>query len=105
LNSTQKPKSSSAKEDGKETISFENALARLEEILEKINSGAVSLEQSVRLYEEADKLIVLCNTQLTEAEQKVEILIKNRQGEVVLNSEQKPVIQEFSPPTKDSKGS
>jgi len=78
-------------------LSFEAALHRLEEILEQINSGATSLEESILLYEEADKLIALCSNRLNEAEQKVEILIKNRQGEVVMNAEQKPSVQEFSP--------
>jgi exodeoxyribonuclease VII small subunit len=101
LNAEQK--STSSQKNAKETISFENALARLEKILEQINSGGVSLEESVRLYEEADKLIVLCNKQLTEAEQKVEILIKNRQGEVMMGPEQKPMTQEFSTPPTTTK--
>lgn len=103
LNSEQPPKASSAKKEANASISFEAALARLEEILEKINAGAVSLEESVRLYEEADKLIQLCSTQLTEAEQKVEILIKNRQGEVMMSSEQKPMMQEFPSPSTPAK--
>lgn len=75
--------------------SFETAFARLEEILEKINSGAVSLEESLSLYEEADKLILACNKKLSDAEQKVEMLIKNRQGELALGPDNKPLTQEF----------
>lgn len=69
--------------------SFESALQRLEQILEKMNSGAVPLEESLKLYEEADQLIASCNKKLNDAEKKIEILIKNRTGEVTL--------QPFSP--------
>jgi exodeoxyribonuclease VII small subunit len=96
LNATSKSKSVPAS-DEPHAPSFENALRRIEEILELINSGTMSLEDSIRLYQEADKLIALCTSQLNEAEQKVEILIKNRQGEPVLNAEQKPVVENFSP--------
>lgn len=77
--------------------SFEEAYARLEQILEKMNSNAVSLDESIKLYEEADKLILLCQGRLTEAEQKVEILLKNRDGTLMLNEKELPLRQEFSP--------
>lgn len=76
-------------------MTFEQAYARLEEILEKMNSGKVSLDDSLKLYEEADQLIVSCNRRLQEAEQKIEVLIKNRQGDLVLDGEGKPQTQEF----------
>jgi exodeoxyribonuclease VII small subunit len=67
---------------------FEEAYARLEEILEKMNSGSVSLDASIKLYEEADQLIQLCQNRLTEAEQKIEVLLKNRDGSLALAGEQ-----------------
>lgn len=75
---------------------FESAFARLEEILEKMNSNAVSLDESLSLYEEADKLITLCSKRLNDAEKKVEVLIKNRSGEVVIGPDQKPQTQDFA---------
>lgn len=80
-----------------EPLSFEAAYARLEEILEKMNSGNVSLEDSLKLYEEADHLIVRCHKQLQSAEKKIEMLIKNREGELLLDSSGRPQTQEFSP--------
>lgn len=77
-------------------ISFESAYARLEEILEKLNSGSVPLDESLKLYEEADKLIVNCGKRLTEAEQKIEILIKKRNGELAVGEDNKPMTQPFS---------
>jgi exodeoxyribonuclease VII small subunit len=77
-------------------VHFETAFARLEEILEKMNSGAVTLDDSLSLYEEADKLIVTCAQRLNEAEQKVEMLIKKRTGELALDDENKPMTQNFT---------
>jgi exodeoxyribonuclease VII small subunit len=83
-------------------VSFEKAFERLEEILEQMNSGELSLDLSLKLYEEADRLISTCGTKLNEAEQKIETLIKNREGELVLGKDQKPQTQPFSPPSHPS---
>jgi exodeoxyribonuclease VII small subunit len=83
-------------------LSFEASYARLEEILEKMNSGKVSLEDSLRLYEEADRLINWCSKQLTEAEKKIEILVKNREGDLVLDEQGKPQTQPFIPAPQTS---
>lgn len=80
-----------------ENTPFEIAFARLEEILQKMNAGALSLEESLRLYEEADKLIQSCSKKLLQAETKIEMLIKNREGEVVLTDTATPATQPFSP--------
>ncbi len=80
----------------KEEVSFEKAFSRLEEILEQMNAGEVSLDQSLMLYEEADKLINTCGSRLNEAERRIEILIKNRNGELALGPEGKPITQNFN---------
>jgi exodeoxyribonuclease VII small subunit len=76
-------------------LSFEAAFARLEEILEKLNTGTISLDDSLKLYEEADQLIVTCNKRLNDAERKIEILVKNRNGELVLGNDEKPLTQDY----------
>ena len=73
--------------------SFEKAFERLEEILQKMNEGKVSLDTSLKLFEEADTLITKCQEKLTKAEQKIEMLIKNR-AQIVLEDD-KPEIEEF----------
>lgn len=78
-----------------ENLSFESAFLRLEEILEKMNSGSPTLDESLKLYEEADKLINTCSSRLNAAERKIEILIKNRKGEPALDQDQKPITQNF----------
>lgn len=78
-------------------INFEKSFARLEEILEKLNSGTISLDESLLLYEEADRLITLCGKKLTDAERKVEKLIKQRNGDLIVGSDQQPLTEAFSP--------
>jgi exodeoxyribonuclease VII small subunit len=78
---------------------FESAFTRLEEILERMNSGTISLDESLKLYEEADSLIQTCNKRLTDAERKIEILIKNRNGELTMGADQKPLAQDFNIPS------
>ena len=75
---------------------FESAFERLEQILEKMNTGKTPLDESLKLFEEADQLIRLCSQRLTSAEQKVETLIKNRTNELVIDESQKPKTQAFS---------
>ena len=78
-------------------ITFEGAYSRLEEILEKMNSGKLSLEDSLNLYEEADRLIVYCNSKLCQAEKKIETLVKTREGELLLSASGGVQTQPFSP--------
>lgn len=76
-------------------LTFETAFSRLEAIVEKLNSGALSLDESLKLYVEADTLINTCGKKLNEAERKIEILVKNRNGELTLGTDQKPQTQDF----------
>lgn len=77
-------------------MSFEKAFNRLEEILEKMNSEEVSLDDSLKLYEEADKLINACGKRLSEAETKIESLIKSRNGGLAVGEDEKPQSQKFN---------
>lgn len=90
--------SNSKEQEQSQEPTFEAAFGRLEEILEQMNSGSTSLDQSLKLYEEADKLITTCGKKLTDAERKIETLIKNRNGELVLGNDQRPATQDFSSP-------
>ena len=63
---------------------FEESYARLEEILEKMNSGKVSLDESLKLYEEADKLIASCNKRLNEAEKRSKRFLKQDRVSLLL---------------------
>lgn len=56
-------------------MDFEKKLGRLEEIVGKMESGDLSLEDSLKMFEEGVKLSRECNTQLMAAEQKVKVLL------------------------------
>ncbi len=74
-------------------VSFEKAFERLEHILESLNTGHPTLEESLSLYEEADGLIINCHRKLSDAEKKIEMLMKNRAGELQLGPDNKPQTQ------------
>ena len=61
---------------------FEASLSRLEEIVTSLESGDLSLEQSLKLFEEGVKLARICNVRLEEAERKVEVLLKDKSGKM-----------------------
>ncbi len=54
---------------------FESALARLEQITEEMEAGELSLDKSLKKFDEGIKLAEFCNGQLTEARAKVELLL------------------------------
>ena len=57
-------------------LSFEKAYEQLEIIADKLNSGDVSLEEALKLYEEGIKLSNQCSKALENAKQKIETLKK-----------------------------
>ena len=59
-----------------EKKSFEAALARLEKITEELENGDLSLEASLKKFDEGIKLTELCNARLNEARTRVEILLE-----------------------------
>ncbi len=54
------------------TLSFEDALKRLEEIARKLESGEAALDDAIRLYEEGDRLKQQCEARLKAAQAKIE---------------------------------
>ncbi len=66
-----------------EDLSFEDALKRLEETVRALESGTVPLEESLKLFEEGVALVKLCNSKLDGAEQKVKILKKSDNGQII----------------------
>jgi exodeoxyribonuclease VII small subunit len=60
--------------------SFEESLKKLETIVDQLEKGDLTLEDSVKLFEEGVGLSAACKKELDEAEGKVQILIKQRDG-------------------------
>ena len=69
---------------GKEN--FETNLKELEEIVKALESGDVSLDEMLSLFEKGIKLTKSCTSLLENAEQKINVLVKNNEGEL----EEKP---------------
>jgi exodeoxyribonuclease VII small subunit len=59
---------------------FEEAMERLEDIVESLEGGDLSLEDSLKIFEEGVKLIGFCSKKLEEVEQKVTMLVKESDG-------------------------
>jgi exodeoxyribonuclease VII small subunit len=74
--------SSTANDDIK-TMSFEQALEALENIVNDLERGDVPLEQSIRIYERGEALKVHCDRLLKAAEDKVEKIRLARDGSAV----------------------
>jgi len=62
---------------------FEEALKELEEIVNRLERGDLSLEEALKLFEEGVKLSRYCHKKLDEAQKKVEILLKNESGQMM----------------------
>jgi exodeoxyribonuclease VII small subunit len=60
--------------------SFEQSLKRLEAIVDQLEKGDLALEDSLKLFEEGVKLSAACKKELDDAEGKVQILTKQRDG-------------------------
>ena len=61
---------------------FEDALKKLEDILRKMEAGDMTLEESLKAFEEGIKLSRLCMKKLDEADRRVELLLRE-EGELV----------------------
>ncbi|MFT3745914.1 MAG: exodeoxyribonuclease VII small subunit [Pyrinomonadaceae bacterium] len=62
--------------------SFETSLAELETIVGRLENGDLPLEESLELFEKGIKLSRECRTRLTNAERRIEILMKDGNGEL-----------------------
>ena len=62
---------------------FEKSLARLEEVVRRLESPQLSLDEAMKLFEEGVELSRECQKQLEEAEGRVEILLRKSDGKLV----------------------
>lgn len=60
-----------------ENISFETALSELEKIVRELESGEISLDESLKKFEDGIRLSSICSQKLKDAKQKVEILLES----------------------------
>ncbi len=62
---------------------FEDALGEIKVIIEKLEVGNLSLEESLTAFEKGVELISLCHKRLSEVQKKVEILVESANGEIL----------------------
>lgn len=75
----------------KKELTFEQAIAELQEVVEKLEAGKVALEESLTLYERGVELVKICNARLDLAEQRISTVrmengeprVKSVEGEVL----------------------
>ena len=86
-------KASNKTNDSKdEALNFEAAMGELEGLVEKLEQGEYSLEESIKQFERGIALTRRCQTALRAAEQKVMRLVKDGDAEA---------LQDFDPPEED----
>ena len=59
---------------------FESSLKKLEDAVTRLESGDLTLEESLKIFEEGIKHAAVCTRKLNEAEQRVELLLRQRDG-------------------------
>lgn len=73
----------------KKAPAFETSLAELEQLVKKMDSGELELEQSLEAFEKGITLIRVCQSALQNAEQKVQLLVESSDGLSVADFDEK----------------
>ncbi|MCU4139068.1 MAG: exodeoxyribonuclease VII small subunit [Thermodesulfobacteriota bacterium] len=63
-----------------ESLNFEEALKRIEQILKQLENKELDLEEAINLYEEGLKLIHFCEEKLKNARTRIEVILKDKEG-------------------------
>jgi exodeoxyribonuclease VII small subunit len=77
-------------------MKFEEALDRLEHIVQQLEEGSLGLDDSLKIFEEGIKLTHFCTKKLTESEARIQVLVKTAGGEKSLQPfevEEEPFLQ------------
>jgi len=76
--------------------SFEASLEALEQIVQQLESGDLPLEKSLELFEQGIRLSRECQERLSQAERRIEVLLRDNQG--------RPVVSNFTEPQTNDEG-
>ena len=71
---------------GKKKQTFESSLQKLEDIVTQLEDGDLSLEESLKLFEDGVKLSRECQERLNQAERRIEVLLKDNDGNPTLQA-------------------
>jgi len=78
------------KPEERQTRTFEASLEALEQIVQQLESGDLPLEKSLELFEQGIRLSRECQDRLTQAERRIEILMRDNQGRPVTSAFNQP---------------
>jgi exodeoxyribonuclease VII small subunit len=78
------PKTKNSEAPESEAPAFEDALSQLEELVREMESDQMPLEELIKNYEEGTRLFKVCEKRLDEAQGRIEIIRKNRNGQNVV---------------------
>ena len=67
-------------------LKFEAAIEDLEQVVEQLESGDLSLEDALAAFERGVGLVRYCNQKLSEIEKKVELLVRDKEGQLQLKA-------------------
>lgn len=73
---------------------FESSLGELEKIVRKLEDGDLSLEESLKLFEDGVRLSRECQERLNKAERRIEVLLKDEKGNPILQEINSETINE-----------
>src|SRR3982750_1504787 len=79
---------------------FESSLGELEKIVRRLEDGDLSLEESLKLFEDGVRLSRECQERLNQAERRIEVLLKDEDGNPSLNVIRQEDIKDSSPKIK-----
>lgn len=75
-------------------IKFEEAMRKLEKIVEELEKGDISLDDALKKYQEGIELSKVCAQRLDNAKKKIDILVRNKKGEFELKPLDETKIEE-----------
>lgn len=75
-------------------IKFEEALKRLEKIVEELEKGELSLDEALKKYQEGLELSRACSQRLDSAKKKIDVMAKNKKGEFELKPLDESTVEE-----------
>ena len=75
-------------------IKFEEALKKLEKIVEDLERGDLSLDEALKKYQEGIELSRLCSQRLENAKKRIDVLVKTKKGEFELKPLDETKIEE-----------
>lgn len=75
-------------------LTFEEALAKLEAVVEALEGGELKLEEALDYYQEGVRLVRFCREQLNRFENKLQVLMAGEDGELVIQEVELPGVTE-----------